>query len=474
MWGLMHGCFTSNVNDQNKTTVRSNHTTSVRGNLVRTYKTDIHDDYFLDIDQELGKGGCGVVVIGEHKETRTQYAIKIVDKSHAERGRLDRELKLLKDVDHTNVVRLFTVYDVPSHMYFVMELCLGGHLGNLLARQPRKYLDETWAKQLALQLLSAVAHIHTRGIAHRDIKLQNILVDQNTNDRTAQLKLIDFGYGSRYVGALPMRTKCGTPYTTAPEVIREHYDERCDVWSCGVVLYIMLCGRRPFEALNCAGTLADAGKAAMITNILAGRYHFNHKPWQTVTKQGLQFVKSLLHPDYKQRMRSYEALENPWLIDSNIINEHATILSSQKSFKAAHQIRRMSEVTELQRTGMVALVFGINTKTVADMSTVFQSFDTDSSGMLSKEEFSTAMSKIVPELTQLDLEKLFNIIDYDKNQSISYTEFLAATLDPRELDIGELNKAFKLFDEDGNGYISKDEMRKVGFIELLDVLFGFY
>ena len=173
-------------------------------------------------------------------------------------------------------------------------------------------------------------------------------------------------------------------------------------------------------------------------------------------------------------MRSYEALENPWLIDSNIINEHATILSSQKSFKAAHQIRRMSEVTELQRTGMVALVFGINTKTVADMSTVFQSFYTDSSGMLSKDEFSTAMSKIVPELTQLDLEKLFNIIDYDKNQSISYTEFLAATLDPRELDIGELNKAFKLFDEDGNGYISKDEMRKVGFIELLDVLFGFY
>jgi calcium-dependent protein kinase len=455
------GCWSNRNGKTIKTNTRSTHTTSVRGNLVKTYKTDINDDYILDVDQELGKGGCGVVVVGEHKELRTQYAIKIVDKSHAERGRLDRELKLLKDVDHTNVVRLFSVYDVPSHMYFVMELCLGGHLGNLLARQPRKYLDETWAKQLALQLLSAVAHIHSRGIAHRDIKLQNILVDQNTNDRAAQLKLIDFGYGSRFVGALPMRTKCGTPYTTAPEVIRECYDERCDVWSCGVVLYIMLCGRRPFEALNCSGTLADAGKAAMITNILAGRYHFNHKAWQTVSKQGLNFVKGLLHPDYKQRMHSHEALENPWLIDTAIQNVHAHVLRSQKSFQAANNIRRMSDVSELHRAGMVALVFGINAKTAADMSTVFQSFDSDASGMLSKAEFSSAMQKIVPELSAPDLNKLFDIIDYDKNNLISYTEFLAATLDPRDLDIGELNKAFRVFDEDGNGYISKDEMRKV-------------
>lgn len=461
------GCWGNRHNKTAKASSRPTHTTSVRGNLVKTYKIDINDDYILDIDQELGKGGCGVVVVGEHKELRTQYAIKIVDKSHAERGRLDRELKLLKDVDHTNIVRLFSVYDVPSHMYFVMELCLGGHLGNLLARQPRKYLDETWAKQLALQLLSAVAHIHSRGIAHRDIKLQNILVDQCTNDRTAQLKLIDFGYGSRFIGALPMRTKCGTPYTTAPEVIRECYDERCDVWSCGVVLYIMLCGRRPFEALNCSGTLADAGKAAMITNILAGRYHFNHKAWQTVSKQGVNFVKALLHPDYKQRMHSHEALENPWLIDSNIINVHAHILRSEKSFQAANNIRRMSEVSELHRAGMVALVFGINANTAAEMSAVFQSFDSDASGMLSKSEFCTAMQKIVPELTSSDLNKLFEIIDYDKNSLISYTEFLAATLDPREMDIGELNKAFRLFDEDGNGYISKDEMRKVGFYSLL-------
>jgi hypothetical protein len=153
---------------------RSSYTPNLRGNLVKTFSTPIEEDFYIDTDQELGKGGCGVVVVGEHKETHAQYAIKIVDKRTAEGGRLDRELKLLKDVDHTNIVRLFSVYDVPGHMYFVMELCLGGHLGNLLSRQPNRCVDEEWGKKLCKQLLSAIVHIHGRGIAHRDIKLQNV------------------------------------------------------------------------------------------------------------------------------------------------------------------------------------------------------------------------------------------------------------------------------------------------------------
>lgn len=433
---------------------------SLRGHLVRTYNIDIERDYYIDRDHELGKGGCGVVVVGEHKETRQQYAIKIVNKATAERGRLDRELKLMKDVDHANIVRLFSVYDVPGNMYFVMELCLGGHLGNLLSRQPQKFIDEDWAKNLARQLLSAVAHIHSRGIAHRDIKLQNILID-STNDRFAQLKLIDFGYGSRFIGALPMRTKCGTPYTTAPEVIRECYDERCDIWSCGVVLYIMLCGRRPFEALDIAGPLSDAGKAAMITNILAGRFHFNHKPWQRVSKVGLALVKMLLHQDYRTRIRAYEALENAWFDDTKVVNTQTSALISAKSFRAINNIRRSSFITDMQRTGMIALVFGINARTAVDLRSVFQSFDRDGSGTISKEEFVSALKSLTPELTSEDIDRLFDIVDIDHSQTISYTEFLAATLDPREVDIEELSKAFKLLDEDGNGFITKDELRKV-------------
>eukprot|EP00600_Ochromonadales_sp_CCMP1393_P002181 CAMPEP_0174990998 /NCGR_PEP_ID=MMETSP0004_2-20121128/21629_1 /TAXON_ID=420556 /ORGANISM="Ochromonas sp., Strain CCMP1393" /LENGTH=701 /DNA_ID=CAMNT_0016244661 /DNA_START=79 /DNA_END=2184 /DNA_ORIENTATION=+ len=219
--------------------------------------------------------------------------------------------------------------------------------------------------------------------------------------------------------------------------------------------------RRPFEALKSNGPLGDAGKAAMITNILAGRYHFNHKAWQNVSRQGRGFVKALMHPDYKQRMHSSVALEHPWLSDGSLKITHESVMNSPQSHLAVSNIKRMPEFSELQRTGMVALVFGLPSKTATDMNEVFQSFDSDSSGMLSMEEFTRAMKKVAPDLKLADVDRLFRLVDYDHNGFISYTEFLAATLDPREVDISELNKAFALFDEDGNGFIEKEEMRKV-------------
>lgn len=115
-----------------------------------------------------------------------------------------------------------------------MDLCTGGHLGDLLSYGGKSHLEESRAKILITQLVSAVAHLHSRGICHRDIKLQNILMEHR-DYVTAQIKLIDFGFATNYAGLCPLKTRCGTPYTTAPEVYRECYDERCDLWSVGVV-----------------------------------------------------------------------------------------------------------------------------------------------------------------------------------------------------------------------------------------------
>ena len=112
-----------------------NYTPSLRGNLVRTFLEPIENHYDLNFDAELGKGGCGFVIVGVKKEDKVQYAVKVVEKATSERGRLERELKFLKDVDHTNVVRLFSVYDLPTRFYFVMEMCSGGHLGRLVSMQ---------------------------------------------------------------------------------------------------------------------------------------------------------------------------------------------------------------------------------------------------------------------------------------------------------------------------------------------------
>ncbi len=187
------------------------------------------EDYFdLNLSKPLGTGSFGVVVVGRHKDTGRMYAIKIINKS-SHLARIEREIKLLSDVDQANIVRLFSVYDSDNRVCFVMDLCTGGHLGDLLACSRKTYLDEPKAKILIRQLVSAIAHMHSRGICHRDIKLQNILMEHRDYE-TAQIKLIDFGFGARFIGITPMKTRCGTPYTTAPEVYRECYDERCDVW----------------------------------------------------------------------------------------------------------------------------------------------------------------------------------------------------------------------------------------------------
>ena len=309
-----------------------NYSSSVRGTLVKRKTSNIDDDYCILYEQFLGKGGCGVVHIGESLANDQVYAIKICSKADNDLSRLEREIMLLKDVDHCNIVRLFSVYDSSVRIHLIMELCSGGHLGTLIQSREKfnynqgRHLDEEWAKSLCRQLMSAVRHIHERGIAHRDIKLQNILIDKGAN-RDSQIKLIDFGYGSRFIGCCPMKTHCGTPYTTAPEVYRKSYDERCDVWSVGVVLFIMLCGKRPFQKIDIPGDLKDAGKAAMTTNILAGRYTFNPRYWGHVSSDAQTYVRTLLHPNYLKRVHAAAAMEIPWLKDRSDKNPAAVELS---------------------------------------------------------------------------------------------------------------------------------------------------
>lgn len=225
----------------------------------------------------------------------------------------------------------------------------------------------------------------------------------------------------------------------------------------------MLSGKRPFEALNIKGALADAGKAAMVTNILACRYTFNHPQFASVSKEAKQYVQTLLHPDYRSRIYASDALEHPWLKET--IEAPATRLRkmSQRSLssRAINTMLSIRESNEFRQTGMLALAFGVQTTVSAEMRSLFHSFDVDGSGSLSIDEFRNAMGVFAPQLKEDDIRRLFHLIDIDNDKSISYTEFLAATLDPNTIDVEELNRVFDLLDSDGNGYITTDELQNV-------------
>eukprot|EP00605_Chrysophyceae_sp_TOSAG23-4_P002652 GSChrysophyteH1.ASY1.ANO1.2928.1 assembled CDS len=437
---------------------KSTYSSSVRSTFVARKTTDIDDDFCILYDTALGKGGCGIVYPGESFSNDQLYAIKVCEKSKNDKSRLEREILLLKDVDHCNIVRLFSVYTSDTTINLVMEMCQGGHLGTLIQNQENynhnkgRHLDEEWAKLLCRQLLSAVRHIHERGICHRDIKLQNILLDLGSN-RRSQIKLIDFGYGSRFIGCCPMKTHCGTPYTTAPEVLRKSYDERCDLWSVGV-----------------------AGQTTLTTNILAGRYAFSPNHWAHVGDEAKAFVKTLLEPNYKNRVHAAEAMEIPWIknrtdndpIHDNNISGFTTIADNPGVVEALGNIMRNQShgQASLRRSGNMAIAFGLHDARTHQMRNFFQTIDTDSSGSLSREEFIDAIDLIWPErlengITHDDCQIIFDSMDINNDDQVTFTEFLAATLNPEMLDIEALSEAFELLDGNGDGFISMDELKRI-------------
>lgn len=433
---------------------------TMSGNLVKDFGPNVPITQHYEVTNTLlGRGGSAEVVIGVNLRTHRHYAIKVISSTRKEVAwRYEREKSILKDIDHTNIVRLFEVYVSPTAQHFVMELCTGGHLGQVLKSCPEGRLDQDVARAYVTQMVKAIVHCHKHGICHRDVKLQNILLESNAKD--AQIKLIDFGNGARYIGNTPMTKIVGTTYTAAPEVFKECYDERCDVWSMGVVTYILLSGRRPFEALDFPSQ-PKARESSVIASILMGRYHFLDDVWEDVNNVAIHFIQCCLELDYKKRRSALDVLNHPWLSHSDLHSEIASGISRLDGKTLARRLSRNLSSSGLRQASMLAVAFAMPSNKADTLRKIFQQIDKSGSGMVSRAEFHVAMETVDPSLTAEDIDVLFDTIDQDGNGNISFIEFVAATIDPREVNIRELNQAFKLLDKDQKGYITKEDLRRV-------------
>ena len=193
---------------------------TLAGNLVREVQGKLTDHYRVSKNL-LGRGASAECYVGCHLESKRDYAVKIIDTRDEKILRYyEKEIELLKQLEHTNIVRLYEVFRSSNTINLVMELCLGGHLGEVIHNLPEGRLEEFVAQAYIAQLVGAVAHCHSRGVCHRDIKLQNILLD--TKGRDGQIKLIDFGHAKKFdpnsESPILFRKMAGTTYTMAPEV----------------------------------------------------------------------------------------------------------------------------------------------------------------------------------------------------------------------------------------------------------------
>lgn len=223
-----------------------------------------------------------------------------------------QEINLLRACQgHKNIVKLHEVVQDSAHTYLVFELLKGGELLERIRKRDR--FTEAEASRIMKQLVSALSFLHGRGIVHRDLKPENLLFTDSSDQ--ADIKIVDFGFARIIDQNEAMKTPCFTLEYAAPEVLRQAasrgsdgYDENCDLWSLGVVLYTMLSGRAPFHAGS-----RDESAASVMKRIRGGQFDFSDEAWKHVSPSAKRITQGLLTVDPLQRLRMPELLQNVWL-----------------------------------------------------------------------------------------------------------------------------------------------------------------
>jgi len=376
----------------------------------------------------LGSGVSGIVRLVTHKATGVQYAVKCLDLgmvgTKAGLAQLREEVFIMCQLDHPNIVRLEEVYESHSEIYLVQELCLGGELFDRLDEQPNYHYTEAECARLVKQMLSAVRYLHSKGIIHRDLKLENFLFSSKAAD--SDLKMIDFGLSKHFRFGEVHTEAVGTPYTVAPEVILGSYDERCDIWAIGVISYLLLSGDPPFG--GCGG---PEPLTKVRTNILECRYSFiPEEIWAHVSDKGKDFVRHLLIVDPKKRPTAKTAQKDPWLKEwagrsrkqeDRVLNPN--VVKALVSFKEfSHMRKLLSEV----------LSFTLLPDQITELRKEFETLDTEGSGEISlaalKQVLVTnAGAGSLGALTEEEVEDIFDAMRVNKAETrIHWHEFIAA------------------------------------------------
>jgi calcium-dependent protein kinase len=310
-----------------------------------------------------------------------------------------------------------------------MEYCSGGELFDRIQKKGR--YSEKEAAYLMHKLLHAINHLHVSSISHRDLKPENCLFDTKRDD--AEVKLVDFGLASKFSREKGMSTVVGTPYYVAPEIINGHYGPECDIWSLGVILYLLLVGYPPFRGDN---------KTQIFKKVLKAKYSLKEKEFETISKEAKDLITKLLNPDVKKRITAAQAMEEPWFnIMMHSANERPLdpqIIRRLNTYKSQSKLR-----VEVIKT----MVRFLSDSDFANLKEAFRKLDKNHTGYISAQELEDGLVSIGFESSTEKIRSIMDEADFDKNGRINYTEFIAATLESKIIMKQEnVWAAFKKFD----------------------------
>ena len=417
--------------------------------LIKISKDPVANYY--TILKDLGHGSYGQVKKVKHKKMNEIRAMKITNKkTHSSKY----EIEILRKISHPNITNIFEIFEDSKKYYIIMEFLEGGELFDAITSIGS--FSEESACQVMKQLLSAIFYLHSNNIVHRDLKPENIMLLQKPQNGKYHIKLIDFGTAKIFKRGKKMNQFIGTSYYIAPEVLKERYDEKCDVWSCGIILYILLCGYPPFNG----NTNVEIFHAIQNQNPL-----FTGEEWEDITNEAKDLIKIMLKKNPNERWSAEECLKHKWFK----MLEEAENKTSQNNFKLIQMnaINHMTQFVSENRFKQAVLQF-ISTqfnlqKEEGDLREIFKSMDISGTGQIAKNDFCNKLMELYGENDGKNIAtNIFNNLDMDGSGKISYDEFLSAMISSKKVVTEErLEKAFNIFDKDGSGKLSVEEIKNI-------------
>ena len=422
--------------------------------LVRRRSKRIHVRYKKKRDimkfakeQTLKESGSGSFdrAAAAAADERELYVLKSIMKDHVDSDQvleeMRRELHTMSKLEHPNIVKLYEAYERRRHIYLVMDYCSGGNLTD-------RHFSEKQCAVVVRKILSAVGYMHSMGVVHRDLKLENILMD-----RVGEIKIIDFGLATKYLSEehKVMTDRVGTLYTMAPQVLQGVYTSQCDLWSIGVITYMLLSGNNPFWGPPRPMPWSDRRKI-MMDRIMRCQYQRMTGPsWDLISSAAIQFCQSLLQMDPDDRPTALEALESEWIHSVDDIMKYINVVSKQE-----RNSRKALE--NFQRVAILLLAQESTPDQVMKFRTKLETYDFEGNGRIQLIDFQKALQQetgIAPSrIADLFVDKI------DMTFPLAYNDFCIKVLADQDRSITEkAAEALDSLDVEGTRKVDKDQLQ---------------
>jgi len=404
---------------------------------------------FYDVDKKmLGQGSYGTVSKCSSKATKVVRAVKSIKKEQMKNNldRFKQEIAIMKIMDHPNIIKLYESFEDHRNIYLILELCTGGELFDRIIDKGK--FSEVQAAFVMQNMFRAIYYMHENHICHRDLKPENFLFTTKDPIEKTHLKVIDFGLACKFEEGQDLKTKAGTPYYVAPQVLSGKYGCSSDLWSLGVIMYVVLCGYPPFYGDNDNEVLAK---------VRLGAFEFAQADWKNVSDDAKDLINCLLKVDPKARYTAEQSLSHIW-VDKKApkatgVELGSNIVDNLKGFRSQNK---------LKKAAMHVIASQLGEAQIKDLRAIFTQIDGNGDGLLTSAEMKKGLETAGLKEIPADLQAILESVDSDGSGVIDYTEFLAATLDKKVyMNEDVCWQAFRIFDRDGNGKIDKKEIAAV-------------